>query len=62
MSPTHHNYSRRLESCDTIFSRIKFLFTEDQEITHITIPNALMTAWVGDLFGKDIMYGTGIAA
>jgi hypothetical protein len=33
-----------------------------QKITQITIPAALMTAWARDLFGKDIMYRTGIAA
>jgi hypothetical protein len=43
ITPTHHNYSRRFKSCDTIFSRIKFPFGVDQEITQITILNALMT-------------------
>lgn len=38
-----------------IYIQLQFPFTENRDITQITILNALMTAWAGDLLGGDII-------
>jgi hypothetical protein len=53
LSPTYPQYSDLFKSGDTIICRLNFKSMDTQNITHITIQNALMAAWDGDLLGRD---------
>ena len=57
IAPTHPQSGGIFKSGDTAYSRIKFPVNIIQSITQITILNALLTAWEGDLWGRDIMSG-----